>query len=105
MSTQDKHSPKMSFESGQGQDKNKTNQVQTIFNYLQKHIATNTMVSEATGVPQKNICRYKRDLEELGQLAEVRKGYCQITNHLAWYLTTNQDYFPKPNQLKLFDHE
>jgi len=86
----------------QGKNKNKTNQLKTIFNYLQKHIATNTMVSEATGIPQKNICRYKRDLEKLGLLAEVKKSYCEITNHLAWYVTTNTNLFPKSNQLKMF---
>ncbi|MFV0573128.1 MAG: hypothetical protein ACK5M1_11940 [Xanthomarina gelatinilytica] len=87
----------------QRQDKNKTNQLKTIFNYLQSHVATNTMVSEATGVPQKNICRFKRDLEQIGLLAEVKKDYCEITNHLAWYLTTNPKHFPQSNQLSLFD--
>jgi len=86
----------------QRQDNKKTNQLKTIFNYLQNHIATNTMVSEATGVPQKNICRYKRDLEQLGLLAEVKKGYCKITNHLAWYITTNKECFPQSNQMTLF---
>lgn len=86
----------------QAKDTNKANQLKTIFHYLQNHIATNTMVSEATGIPQKNICRYKRDLENAGLLAEVKKGYCQITKHWAYYLTTNPKYFPKSNQLKMF---
>lgn len=86
----------------QGQDTKKSNQLKTIFNYLQNHIATNTMVSVATGIPQKNICRYKRDLEQLGSLAEVKKSYCKITKHLAWYITTNANSFSKPNQYKLF---
>ena len=78
------------------------NQLKTIFNYLQDNIATNTMVSEATGIPQKNICRYKRDLEKLGLLSEVKKSNCKATNHLAWYITTNTNFFSQPNQLKLF---
>ena len=86
----------------QGQDTNKSNQLKTIFHYLQNHIATNTMVSVATGVPQKNICRYKRDLEQLGLLAEVKKSYCIITKHLAWYITTNANSFPQFKQYKLF---
>ena len=32
----------------QGKDKHKPNQLKTIFNYLQNHISTNTMVCEAT---------------------------------------------------------
>lgn len=85
-----------------GQDTNKRTQLEAIFHYLQNHIATNTMVSKETGIPQKNICRYKRDLEQLGLLAEVKKSYCKITNHLAWYITTNENHFPQSNQYKLF---
>lgn len=80
---------------------NKT-QLQTIFHYLQRHTATASMVTEATGIPQKCICRYKRDLEKSGLLAEIKKGPCKITNHLAWFLTTNKALFPKSNQTKLF---
>ena len=86
----------------QGKEKHKPNQLKTIFNYLQNNISTNTMVCEATGIPKKNICRYKRDLEKIGLLAEVKKSYCKVTNHLAWYITTNSNFFPQPNQLKLF---
>jgi hypothetical protein len=60
------------------------------------------MVYKATGVPQKCITRYKRDLEKLGQLAEVKRKRCEITNCWAWYLTTNPNDFPKSNQLNLF---
>lgn len=70
-------------------------QLQTIFKYLQKHVATASMVSAATGVPQKNLCRYKRDLEHLGRLWEIRKDYCQSTGFKAWYLTTNPERAPK----------
>jgi len=91
-----------SFETGQGKNTNKTTQLKTIFRYLKNHIATATMVSNATGVPRPNITRYKRDLEKQGMLAEVTKKYCEITNHLAWYLTTDPELFPKSNQLKMF---
>lgn len=53
------------------------------------------MVSKATGIPQKNICRYKRDLQQAGLLCEVRKGICELTKFRAYYLTTNPDLFPK----------
>ena len=67
------------------------NQEQTIFQYLLNNIATNTMVSEATGIPQKNICRYKRDFEKKGLIYEAYKGLCKITGFKAWYLTANKD--------------
>ena len=88
----------------QGKSKVKYNQLQTIFQYLEKHVATASMVSAATGVPQKCITRYKRDLEEAGRLKEIKKDYCQITGFKAWYLTTNENLFPKqPIQGKLFE--
>lgn len=69
-------------------------QLKTIFQYLQEHIATASMVSAATGIPQKNICRYKRDLEKAGRLYEIEKKLCKKTGFKAWYLTTNPDLFP-----------
>ena len=66
-------------------------QEHTIFQYLQNHIATASMVAYATGVPQKSICRYKRDLEKRGLLFEVEKKICKISGFRAWYLTTNKD--------------
>jgi len=48
------------------------------------------MVAAATGVPQKNICRYKRDLEKAGRLWEITKAACKLTGFKAWYLTTDK---------------
>lgn len=73
-------------------------QQRTIFQYLQKHIATASMVAAATGIPQKNICRYKRDLEKAGRIWEVEKKLCKQTGFKAWYLTTNPDKAPFNNQ-------
>ena len=81
---------------------NHYSQIKTIFNYLQKNVATATMVSKATGVPQKCITRYKRDLEKSGLLAEVKRERCKVTNCWAWYITTNQNLFPTSNQLNMF---
>lgn len=88
----------------QSEDKSRQNQLQTIFLYLKNNVATASMVTEATGVPQKNICRFKRDLEQAGQLWEVNKTYCQKTGFKAWYLTTDPTKAPKGiKQLNLFD--
>ena len=86
----------------QGKFKQFQNQKKTIFEYLKQYTATASMVSEATGVPQKSICRYKRDLEKQGLLYEVEKKLCSLTGFRAWYLTTNSELFPKSNQLKMF---
>jgi hypothetical protein len=91
-----------SFDEGQGKDSVFDNQLKTIFQFLQKHIATASMVSDITGVPQKNICRYKRDLEKAGRLWEVEKRHCKKTGFKAWYLTTDPKNAPFNNQLKLF---
>jgi predicted transcriptional regulator len=88
---------------GQCKGNNRLTQLKTIFQYLSDHIATASMVSKATGVPQKNICRYKRDLEKAGQLWEIVKTTCKETGFKAWYLTTNPSKAPNSaTQLKLF---
>ena len=86
----------------QGENKGKTNQLKTIFNYLRTHIATASMVSDETGVPQKNLTRYKRDLEKSNLLWEVEKSICKKTGFKAWYLTTDPNHAPSNNQLTLF---
>lgn len=84
----------------QRQGKRIKNQLQTIFNYLKKHTATASMVTDATGVDQKNICRYKRDLEKAGILWEIEKKLCKHTGFKAWYLTTNPKKAPYNNQIQ-----
>jgi hypothetical protein len=79
------------------------NQLKTIFSYLQKHISTASMISAATGIPQKNICRYKRNLEKAGHLWEIEKKLCKQTGFNAWFLNTNPKNAPYSNQLNLFD--
>lgn len=86
----------------QGKDTDFKSQLKTIFQYLQEHIATASMVSAATGIPQKNICRFKRDLEKAGRLWEIEKKLCKKTGFKAWYLTTNPEQAPFNNQLNLF---
>ena len=88
---------------GQHENTKPLNQLQTIFQYLQKHDATASMVADATGIYQKNICRFKRDLEKAGKLWEITKATCKKTGFKAWYLTTNPEHAPKQfNQLNLF---
>ena len=86
----------------QGKDTDFKSQLKTIFQYLQEHIATASMVSAATGIPQKNITRYKRDLEKAGRLWEIEKKLCKQTGFKAWHLTTNPEQAPFNNQLNLF---
>lgn len=96
------HRPDNVFVTKQSKYTLSTTQLKTIFEYLQNYTATASMTAEATGIAQKSICRYKRDLEKRGLLCEVRKGFCELTKFRAWYLTTNPDLFPKSNQLELF---
>lgn len=100
MTTENRQSSKVILNEEQGKVKKGTTDLQTIFYYLQKHTATASMVSDATGLHQKSITRYKRDLEKVGRLYELEKKLCEITGFRAWYLTTNSNLFPKSNQLK-----
>jgi hypothetical protein len=88
---------------GHGKGTLHLNQLQTIFQYFEKNVATASMASDATGVPQKNICRYKRDLEKAGRLWEITKAGCKKTGFKAWYLTTDKVKAPiTSQQLNLF---
>jgi predicted transcriptional regulator len=78
-------------------DKLFNSEKQTVYLYLNKHIATAAMIAAATNIPHKNICRYKRKLEKEGLLQTFKKGYCKITGYKAFYLTTNCQLFQTPN--------
>lgn len=93
--------PSYTFNSQSKGNKFKT-ELKTIFEYLKENVCTASMLSEATGVKQKNICRYKRDLEKSGLLVEVYKSYCKLTGFKAYYITTNPELIPKSKQTKLF---
>jgi hypothetical protein len=84
-----------------GKDTYFLSQLKAVYNYLKENTATATMVADATGISQKNICRYKRFLEKNGQIAEIEKKPCKSTGFKAWYLTTNPEAFPKSKQLAL----
>jgi hypothetical protein len=73
--------------------------------YLKENIATASMVYDATGISQKNICRYKLDLQENNRLWEVEQKKCKITGCLVWYLTCNPDLVPPSNQLEFFTND
>jgi hypothetical protein len=80
---------------GRGSVNARQSQLETVFRYLRTHIATASMVSDATGVPQKSICRYKRNLEKAGLLWETERKRCKKTGRKACYLTTDPDQVAK----------
>lgn len=79
------------FVSKQGKYTQFTTELKTIFEYLKENVCTASMLSEATGIKQKNICRYKRDLEKKGIVKELYKTNCKTTGFKAWYITANKD--------------
>lgn len=85
---------------GQGKDKYFEAQERKFKAYLQYNTATCTMVSEALGIPQKNLTWCKRRLEDKGLLVEVYKDKCKFTNHKAFYLSTNKEIIKKVNSKK-----
>ena len=103
MRTTNKHSLNELVFNSLGKGSHFDNETEILYNYLKDNVATASMVSKATGIPQKNICRYKRDLEQLGKLWIVRIGKCQDTGCDAGYLTTNPALAPRNYQLSLFD--
>jgi hypothetical protein len=62
---------------------------QRFFLFLQKNTATCSMASKETGIPHKNLCRYKEMLESEGLIMQLFKTKCRVTGHSATYLTGN----------------
>ncbi len=104
MSTINKHSLNSSTKICLGKDSHFRSQKEIFFNFLKEHTSTASMVSKATGIPQKNICRYKRDLERIDKLWVVKIGKCEDTGCDACFLTTNPALAPFKSQLSLFDY-
>lgn len=59
--------------------------------YLTENVATCSMVSAQTGIPQKNLTRYKTELEEKGLLKVLFVATCKHTGFKAQYLSTNPE--------------
>jgi len=87
--------------SSRGKDTHFT-QKKKFLGFLSDKIATASMATAATGIPQKCLTRYKRQLEKSELLWEVMQDYCKVTGCMAWYLTTNPELVPGNHQLKLF---
>lgn len=68
--------------------------------YLKNNVATNSMVEQATGIKQKNLCRYKIILQEQGDLVVVYKGLCAVTGYRADYLSTNREIIKRVTENK-----
>ena len=83
-------------------DQEHATQMRIYFNYLKHNVASNSMVTVATGIAQKCLTRYKRFFEKQNLLCQVYKKRCEITGRIVWYLTTNPELFRKSNQLELF---
>jgi hypothetical protein len=99
-----KHKTPVKSSNSESEDKIFKAQKKVFYEYLLDKIATASMVTEATGIPQKSITRYKREFEDLGLLIEVEEKPCKHTKHKAWYITTNKALFLKKSpQLNLFD--
>lgn len=78
-------------------------EIEILHKYLKDKIATCTEAHKATGIDQKNLCRYKRELEKNGHLFVCRKGVCPETKmDGVQFITTNYNLVPKNLQLSLF---
>jgi hypothetical protein len=78
------------------------NQFLETFNGFFDGVFTMKMVAESKGIDRANICRYVANLRKSNLIFYVKKDRCRITNCLAGYYTTNEQFKPITNQLKLF---
>lgn len=108
MNTNVKHSSDILFAGNKSKDNHFEAQLRRFREFLKENTVTCTMACESLGIPQKNATWYKRQLEDSGQLVEVRKAPCKKTNRIAAYLSTNPTIIKEviaksKNQLTLFE--
>ena len=89
------------WEPGKGETTIRYKEIKPKFHFLKRHTSKPSMAASLTGVPQKRITSYKRDLEKR-LLAELWKAPYQETGLKTYCLTTNPEKFPKSNQLEIF---
>lgn len=66
-------------------------QKEVFVQFLNENVATCSMVAKQTGIPQKNLTRYKSELEDKEVLKVLFVTNCKVTKFKAQYLTTNTD--------------
>lgn len=66
--------------------------------YLSENVATCSMVAKQTGIPQKNLTRYKTELEDKGLLKVLFIANCKVTSFKAQYLTTDLEMIKSLNK-------
>jgi hypothetical protein len=86
-------------------NQHRSNETAIYYEYLQEHVAANSMASESLSISQEKICNNKVELEKLNLLWEVYFRPCRLTGFKAQWLTTNPTLIPevKHIQLALFD--
>ena len=96
-----RNTPQVSLITQQDKDTTRFDQKQRVFTEFNQEPFTMKMVAERLGIDRANICWYCRGFRKEDKIKAVKKGYCPITKHLATFLTTNPELFPKPQQLTL----
>lgn len=64
------------------------------FEYLKTRTAPASMATALTAIFQKNITRFKMQLEKAGVILHVERKTCMYTGFRAWDLTTSPKLFP-----------
>lgn len=88
-----------------GEQSDKSNnfiEVQTLKfkKYLVENVATCSMASKATNIPQKCLTRYKRQLENEGKLVELFRAKCKHNGFPASYLTCNPELIERSKKIQ-----
>ena len=78
-------------------------QTNIVFNSFFELPKTMKEVEQETNIDRANICRYIRSFRNQKRIALVSYRKCTITGRIVGIYSTNPDFFPKSNQLELFE--
>lgn len=78
------------------------NEAKLFYQFLKQKPCTCSEVAEALKIKQKNLTRYKRQLQKKQQLAVLNSVRCPITGFMAQLISTDEKLFINlPKQLQI----
>jgi hypothetical protein len=91
-----------SLEAFQESERLLENQIKRVHASFWERPKTMLEVAKELGIERANICWFCKSFREGGNLYPVKMKVCSISKHWATALSTNPEYKPEDNQLKLF---
>lgn len=100
MKTNDNRPPK-SLNEATSKIQKKSDEMTAFYHYLNDKVTSCTDAAVMLNIPQKNLTRYKRELEKVGKLQVVKMQRCPHTGRWVQHITTDPKKFSPSSQYQI----